>query len=292
MAERFDTMLLGIAQQHDGIDPLLDTFFSFLRRKTDFFSQPDMAQEAVNKVLARHASQAPKPSAAKSTSPLPAHPVSRVEEIDDEEEEKKKALQAAEKRAELLAKKKENAPVDEDGNAPKGILPSAGNGCEYRNYIWTQSLQECEVRVPLPGKSFKGNQLVVEITAGSLSVGVKGQPPLVSGSLFARVKVDDSMWTIEDRSTVVVSLCKVNQMEWWKTIIAGDEEIDLQKVCPENSRLDDLDGDTRQTVEKMMYDQRQKAMGLPTSDEQKKQDVLKQFMAQHPEMDFSKAKIS
>ena len=65
--ERFDGMLLNFAQQCQGIEPLLDTLFSFMRRKTDFFRSGDdeKAKNMVLKMLEKHQSLADKTNAQK-----------------------------------------------------------------------------------------------------------------------------------------------------------------------------------------------------------------------------------
>jgi hypothetical protein len=84
-----------------------------------------------------------------------------------------------------------------------------------------------------------------------LQVGIKGQAPIIDGAFHKRIIVDDSYWTLDD-DEIIFTLQKDNRMEWWKCVMQGDPEINTQKVQPENSKLADLDGETRQTVEKMM----------------------------------------
>lgn len=104
--------------------------------------------------------------------------------------------------------------------------------------------------------------------------------------------MDECLWNISDGSLIEITLQKADTMQWWKSVVVGEPEIDTQQVEPESSKLSDLAPDMRATVEKMMYDQRQKAMGLPTSDEAKKAEIMKNFMDAHPEMDFSQAKFT
>lgn len=323
--DRFDGLYLNVAQTTRGIEPLLDTVFSFLRRKTDFFAGPPgcaspeegmkASIDTVNKVLQKHAdiyaaskkkkedSMQKKKKNNKSPPVVESHDEDVIEmgaEGFDISSAKTTAVVGENgapskdkvKNEPAVAKDStESDKADEDDTSK----PPIGNGGTVEGkYVWTQTLSEVNLVVTLLNGYTRAKDLIVDIRKQHLKIALKNQLPqvIVDDALTKAVIVEDCLWTIEDGNKLNISLQKYNRMEWWDSVCAGDPKIDVKKVQPENSQLSDLDGETRQTVEKMMYDQRQKALGKPTSEEQKKLDILEKFKQQHPEMDFSNCKFN
>jgi len=318
--DKFDGVLLSIAQECEGgVQEMLDVIFSFLARKTDFYTGGDdgaaeklvlekyrkhgkAALEEKKKKKMRHeeADKKMKERREKEERELSEQP--KIQEVTEEEalkiEAEEKAKKVPEKTEPVVPTSNGTAAAggdtkeEEEDEADKGKLkPNDRNGADLDQYNWGQTLEEIELRVPLGGV-FKAKDLVVSIEKKHLKVGIKGKPLIIDGDFPKEVKLEESTWVLEDKKTVFLTIEKVNKMEWWNKLVTTDPEINTKKVQPENSKLSDLDGETRGMVEKMMYDQRQKEMGKPTSDEQKKQDVMAQFMKAHPEMDFSKCKFN
>eukprot|EP00555_Chaetoceros_dichaeta_P005482 CAMPEP_0198253362 /NCGR_PEP_ID=MMETSP1447-20131203/3809_1 /TAXON_ID=420782 /ORGANISM="Chaetoceros dichaeta, Strain CCMP1751" /LENGTH=348 /DNA_ID=CAMNT_0043939017 /DNA_START=101 /DNA_END=1147 /DNA_ORIENTATION=- len=339
--DRFDGLYLQVAGQARGIEPMLDTVFSFLRRKTDFFNGPsgegtDTAVNKVNEVLQKHirlysenegkkkveqektarrkaaAADAKNKKKKGNDVTVVAATGAKIEdgviELGQDGFDASKAESSTphvatqspppSSKSKSAPKPKEDddsksAPSTQDNDNDDGPPPLGNGGTVDGKYVWTQTLSELNVTIPIQDNT-RGRDLNVTISKKHLKVGFKSQAPdyIVNAPLVKAVILDDSFWTVEDGNRIVVNLQKLNQMEWWDSVCIGDPTIDIKKVQPENSKLDELDGETRQTVEKMMHDQRQKALGLPTSEEQGKHDMLEKFKKAHPEMDFSNAKIS
>ncbi|XP_069669030.1 nuclear migration protein nudC [Periplaneta americana] len=326
--EQFDGMLLAMAQQHEGgVQELLDTIFSFLARKTDFYTGggEGAGEKLVMAKFRKYEKQA-----------LDLHAKKQEEREESERKRREKLAQKKKEEESLnvkeatiteltddeaLALQKEldkdkttepdKSPAntvqpekmedeskadsdEEDDPKEKGKMkPNSGNGCDLPNYRWIQTLSEIELRVPINVTfTLRPRDLIVDFQKKHLKCGIKGQTPIIDGELHSDIKLEESTWVLEDGKTVFITLEKVNKMEWWSRLVQTDPEISTRKINPEPSKLSDLDGETRGLVEKMMYDQRQRELGLPTSDEQKKQDIIKKFMEQHPEMDFSKCKFN
>ncbi|XP_029040565.2 nuclear migration protein nudC [Osmia bicornis bicornis] len=332
--EKFDGMLLAMAQQHEGgVQELLDTIFSFLARKTDFYTGggEGAAEKLVTSKFKKYEATALAKAASEKAERAEQerrrkerlekkkreeraeeeklNSESKIVELTDEqavklqEEINSKKLEkeapavpgpSSERIEDETDKKEENLEDEEEDEKEKNKLrPNSGNGADLPNYRWTQTLQDLEIKVPLKVNfSVRPKDVSVTITKKHLTCAIKGQPPIIDGDFPHEVKVEESTWVIEDGKMLLINLEKVNKMQWWAHVVTSDPEISTKKVNPEPSKLSDLDGETRGLVEKMMYDQRQKELGLPTSDEQKKQDVIKKFMEQHPEMDFSKCKFN
>ena len=170
--EKFDGVLLSIAQECEGgVQEMLDVIFSFLARKTDFYTGGEegaaeklvlekyrkhgkAAWEEQKKKKQRHeeADRKMKERREKEERELASKP--QIQEVTEEEAQQIEAEEKAKKETPNNAsipvnggdtsKEKEDEEEDE---ADKGKLkPNDRNGADLEKYNWGQTLQEIELR--------------------------------------------------------------------------------------------------------------------------------------------------
>jgi len=124
--ERFDGMFLTIAQQSQGIEPLLDNLFSFLRRKTDFFAgaSPAKVEELVLSVIKKHAALSEKTELEKR----------KIKEKEEKKRKERIALQKKKDEAEMKRQQEEQEknqrqpPIPQPSNTDEEVVEISEDG--------------------------------------------------------------------------------------------------------------------------------------------------------------------
>jgi len=247
------TVKLGKAGEYR----FVDTFFSFLRRHTSVLNTVESI-EKLQDIAQKHCGQAL--DEAEAMEEITQHNAEMA--ALEEEHTPAKACDAP-----STMKDETSAPTDEQhcdkqedipASTNTGADPNPGNGGDGPGYTWTQTLTEVAIKLKLD-KDVKGRDCNVEIEDGQLIVSIRNEVVL-DGTLFAAVKPDQLTWTVEDAfdgkeqqaRSLMVYVAKVNQMEWWGAVVKEHPHINVEKIKPENARLDDLDASTRSMVQKMM----------------------------------------
>ena len=90
------------------------------------------------------------------------------------------------------------------------------------------------------------------------------------------MRTSESYWNVAQHKgelCVCVYLEK-DREAWWKSAVHGDDEIDTTKV-DSMREVYDYDPETQGAIRKIMFDQHQKRLGKPTSEQLQNEDMLK-----------------
>ena len=314
---------MQVAGSAGSLENLLNFFFSFLHRRTDFYIEADVdlfkkklatmgfPPGEAEKMLLKSFRKLPKKrappangeqqqqrqrqtssssfAASSSTSSKSlATPPSAQQQDQDQHQQQPSTAQTA-----TAQPKPSTQQPTSDGKTGKfdGVkynekdeqLPIA-NGGIADGYYWVQSLDETTAYVTCPPTT-RGKDIDCTITSSKISLKLKADGRvLVEGAFPHKVSTGESLWNLDvENEVIVVTLDKVVKT-WWENLVEGGPKIDTSKV-DSTMRVDEYDETTQASIRKIMFDQAQKRKGLPSSDDiLGVNDGVEKMMANAPPM--------
>jgi hypothetical protein len=113
------------------------------------------------------------------------------------------------------------------------------------------------------------------MTSSSIEIKLKLDNSLIfSGEFCEKIKPDDSHWMCEDQLSVLLFLTKQTELIW-KSAFKGHKEIDT-KTVDNSKKIEEFDYETQAALNRIVYEQNRKKAGLPTTEEEKKLEALKE----------------
>lgn len=168
-----------------------------------------------------------------------------------------------------MKREEPKGPVD---NKPTSISTYNGDKCDQ--YNWSQAVGDVTIQFALK-KPINKKQLTVNMSATHLKILIQGMDePLIDDDFCEKINLDESNWSLEDGQAIIFFLEKDKELIW-KSAFKGGKEIDT-KTVDNSKRIEDFDSETQAALNKIMYEQNRKRNGLPTTEEEKKLEALKE----------------
>lgn len=280
---RYEDMFLSILQREEKIEPFLDKVFKFLYRRTDFFLRqetekqsygflPGASKEMVSKIFNKYDSM--------SKEKLKQKLLQTNGDIVKSEKLQNKVV-TPEKVASTKPALIESSNLEEKLKREQELFQgnaTSYNGAIRANYSWTQTIKDIDVHVKIPTAIKSSKQVKIKIEKDSLKVAYVDEASswknLIDEKLAWKVKVEECTWSLFPGDHIHIFLEKC-QERWWENLLINETKLSLKNMNPEKA-MSDLDDESQAKIKQMMFDDQQKKLGLPTSEQQKCSDILKQ----------------
>lgn len=234
--KKFDDLLAALSSQHDGVQPLLETFFSFLHRRTDFYIvdpnpkrsmgfPPGRAEAIIAKAFRDFPYKGPDGRILGSPLIESSEETTNISSSSSSSRSNAAApslLEASSKSSSSPSPSISSNPTLPLRHTSDGKQLPVGNGGVGPGYWWTQTLSEVTVFIvfdesfcksskdivcKIEGGQQPSSSPAVDMKTGSSStgqrlfVGLKGRPLVIDGGILGgAVKASETVWGLEARS--------------------------------------------------------------------------------------------